>query len=197
MQRTKKLRIEHALKVQDDKDLQKPVKNITEFKNLLQLKFKKEDHSRFIEFNNIFEVNLLVKMDTAKFEETFKNNEKDEFKQHYIWVGLNKDNVIFVVGRSSFSNISKTYGDLFSKYSVFGIVSQEILLRMNLTHEELSVLENANDKINSYITTAYVIPLKIDSSLPQADIASECETIIGDILSKKYTIFNLKSHLYY
>lgn len=101
------------------------------------------------------------------------------------------------MGRSSFSNKSKTYGDLFSKYSVFGIVSQEILLRMNLTHEELSVLENANDKINSYITTAYVIPLKIDSSLPQADIASECETIIGEILSKKYTIFNLKSHLYY
>ena len=76
MQRTKKLRIEHALKVQDDKDLQKPVKDITEIKNLLQLKFKKEDHSRFIEFNIIFEVNLLVKMDTAKFEETFINNEK-------------------------------------------------------------------------------------------------------------------------
>lgn len=76
MQRTKKPRIEHALKVQDDKDLQKPVKDITEIKNLLQLKFKKEDHSRFIEFNIIFEVNLLVKMDTAKFEETFINNEK-------------------------------------------------------------------------------------------------------------------------
>ena len=55
-------------------------------------------------------------------------------------------------------------------------------------------MEDANDKLNSFITSAYIIPLDVD----EIKESSELEREIGDALLKENkTILNMFSHELY
>ncbi len=147
-----------------------------------------------IKVDKIFQCDLSKKPDKA-FKKSFEGLSMKSKDYHYAWIGLTKDNVAVVVGRSSYSKKARiAFGDLFKEYSVFGSVSQNIILKLALSQGKFKVLEDANDKLNSFITSAYIIPLDVD----EIKESSELEREIGDALLKENkTILNMFSHELY
>lgn len=120
------------------------------------------------------------------------DNFEENDKLFYIWVGLSKDGMVVVVGKTSFQIEDKLHGDLFFDFNIWGSGTQRILLKQFAKNKKYeSLLVELEDELNRYITDAIVIPVNVDN---QAEVAIIERKIGEQLIDAKYPLVNYYSH---
>ena len=171
----------------------KEVNDTTRFSASCVIEIIKNASFSVVDNERIFEHCMSDTLDKLGFKNRFsglsRNCEKNCY--YYVWIGLTKDNCPVVVGRSSFpQEATSEFGDLFLSYSVFGSVSQEIIINL-IAPEEIDKLRELDKRINEFINKAIVIPVDVNT----IEDANEIETQIGELLKNKVPLLDKISHL--
>lgn len=164
-----------------------------------------DDLIDLIEKENIENVKQVFKQeikvfDRSKFLNNFSECNKDKLRNYYVWIALTSydldelDNLVVVVGKAEFSKKPRTnFGDLFKDYRFWGNVTQELILNLVCSNEEMDNLIRIEGELNSFISRAIVLSLDVTSKSE----ASKVETEVGRFLIKKgVQIINEASHEY-
>lgn len=141
-----------------------------------------------------------------KFNSTSTSSNKGKF--YYVWIALNSEGMVVVVGKTSFSKKQRNYfGDLFKDYPLFPAITQEILFHIvtdriinsdknnpaldSLNPNIIEQIKLINAKVNQEITSAIIVPI---DKKPETNV-SNLEKTIGDILlNNQILILNGDSH---
>lgn len=130
-----------------------------------------------------------------KFRDPFNNSgfSSGSDSYHYVWIGFTKENIPIVVGKAAISKAKNwDLGDLFLRYSLFGGVTQDILIHI-IAEDKIGNLKKLDEELNDFMKSALIVLLDVTTN----EKASANETIIGNkILEKKIPLLNRRSHCY-
>lgn len=186
---------------------------VTNIENIIKA-LQNKDIDNHIKKDNIFYVEI-KNINSNNFRSYFHNLYTTDLKGkagQYVWISVTSDGQPFVVGRTSFKkDTKKDYGDLNKKISLLERRPMEILINLlNIPGEienryfiedkktndkkELSIvdiIEGINDKLESFITHAIIIPLDVSSYNYEASkgIVSKIEKEVGNYLTSIESVF--------
>lgn len=134
---------------------------------------------------------------SSDFLDYFNECNRDKKTNYYVWIGINSDDLVVVVGKAQFSKEDPTtFGDLFDDYLFWGVVTQELIMNLVSTKKEMDTLIAIEKKVNSFISKAIVLSLDVTSKSEASKVEAEVGNFLLNNKEKKIAILNKDSHNY-